>query len=172
MFADAGYELPPVHVSVGFPSRCALARRKQRIGECWHPKCSTSGHSQIFITPLLADGVRVAGVLVHELIHAVLPEAGHRGPFVKAMRALGLEGKPTATTESPALVERLNALVEQAGPYPHAALTAISKDKKQTTRLLRVQCEDCGYTARVTRQWLDDEGAPLCPCNKQPMEES
>lgn len=35
--------------------------------------------------------------------------------------------------------------------------------KKQTTRLLKVSCSECGYTARVTRKWLDKAGAPLCP---------
>lgn len=35
--------------------------------------------------------------------------------------------------------------------------------KKQTTRLLKVSCSECGYPARVTRKWLDKAGAPLCP---------
>jgi hypothetical protein len=33
---------------------------------------------------------------------------------------------------------------------------------KQTTRLLKVECGDCGYTARVTQKWLDI-GSPHCP---------
>ncbi len=32
----------------------------------------------------------------------------------------------------------------------------------QTTRLLKVACEDCGYTARVTQKWIDI-GLPHCP---------
>lgn len=35
--------------------------------------------------------------------------------------------------------------------------------KKQTTRLLKVACAECGYPARVTRKWLDEKGAPHCP---------
>lgn len=34
--------------------------------------------------------------------------------------------------------------------------------KKQTTRLLKVECGQCGYTARVTRKWLE-VGPPGCP---------
>ena len=37
------------------------------------------------------------------------------------------------------------------------------------TRLLKVKCRACGYTARITRKWLAEPGPPLCPCNSQPM---
>lgn len=39
--------------------------------------------------------------------------------------------------------------------------------KKQTTRLLKVTCTECGYPARVTRKWLDDKGPPHCPDHGQ-----
>lgn len=32
-----------------------------------------------------------------------------------------------------------------------------------------MRCESCGYVARTTRKWLADIGAPLCPCNAEPM---
>lgn len=37
--------------------------------------------------------------------------------------------------------------------------------KKQTTRMLKCTCRDeaCGYTARITRKWIDELGAPICP---------
>jgi hypothetical protein len=38
------------------------------------------------------------------------------------------------------------------------------------TRLLKAICGDCAYTVRVTRRWLDELGAPLCPCNREPLE--
>lgn len=37
-----------------------------------------------------------------------------------------------------------------------------SRPKKQTTRLLKVECGQCGYTVRLTRKWLD-VGPPGCP---------
>jgi hypothetical protein len=37
-----------------------------------------------------------------------------------------------------------------------------SAPPKQTTRLHKVACADCGYTARVAQKWLDI-GAPHCP---------
>ena len=37
------------------------------------------------------------------------------------------------------------------------------------TRLLKTECLDCGYVARVTRTHLAAYGPPLCPCNSDPM---
>lgn len=42
--------------------------------------------------------------------------------------------------------------------------------KKQTTRMVKVVCAGCGYVARTTHKWLDEAGAPICPCNQEPME--
>ena len=37
------------------------------------------------------------------------------------------------------------------------------KRASSTCRLRKVQCEECGYTARITRSWLT-VGLPGCPC--------
>jgi hypothetical protein len=42
------------------------------------------------------------------------------------------------------------------------------KTKKQSTRMVKCECPDCGYIVRTTRKWLE-EGAPICPCNKREM---
>lgn len=34
---------------------------------------------------------------------------------------------------------------------------------KQSTRLIKAACGDCGYTIRVTQKWLE-QGNPGCPC--------
>ena len=71
------------------------------------------------------------------------------------------------------LQAELKRIIETLGEYPHARLDpALSGRKKQTTRLVKVQCLDCGYAARVTRQWLDKVGTPICPCNTEPMNEA
>lgn len=41
--------------------------------------------------------------------------------------------------------------------------------RRQTCRLLKVECPTCGYIARVTRKWLDARGAPICPTDQEPM---
>ncbi len=74
---------------------------------------------------------------------------------------MGLIGKMTATVAGPELRVKLNTIVAELGAYPHEALT-LGGGKKQTTRLLKVQCECCGYTARITQKWAD-VGALTCP---------
>lgn len=171
-FAAAGRIVPvKLAISVGFPSRGATSVRQQRIGECWAPTASPDGTVHIFISPVIAEGVRAADVLIHELCHAVLPpKTRHNRTFAALAREMGLDGKPTATTASPDLLKRLNSLVADIGPYPHAPLLVMRKMATQSTRLLKVSCE-CGYTVRVTRQWLD-KGAPICPIDGVEMTEA
>jgi len=174
LFDANGYEIPSnVRMSCGFPSKGATALRNRRIGECWTSKCSEDGTFEIFISPTLSDDMRVAGILAHELVHAVVGlAAGHKTPFKRCAVAIGLEGKMTATTESEAFKQSVQPMLNKLGPYPHATLDASSSPKKQTTRLKKVICQACDYTARVTSKWLDESGAPLCPCNHEPMEVS
>ena len=104
-------------------------------------------------------------MLVHECVHhAVGVQHGHKGPFKRCATAIGLVGPMRATTAGPELASRLHALAESIGPYPHGALVGTDGRKKQTTRMLKVACEDCGCIVRMTRQWLDQVGAPTCAC--------
>jgi hypothetical protein len=163
-FEDAGFTIPAVRVSCSWPSR----QIRKRIGECWTSRASKDGSRQIFITPILDEGFAVVEVLVHELLHAVLPDdVHHKGPFRKGMKALGLIGKPTATNAGPELTERLHVLCLEVGDYPHSALSL--KDpgvKKQNTRMLKVQCPACDYTVRTTAKWIE-VGLPTCPCGEE-----
>lgn len=165
LFEEHGYKVPEkLRVSCGFPSVKALGRRTRRIGECWATWCSQDGTWEIFISPVLGDPVEVLAVLVHEVVHAVVGiECGHGGPFRKCATAVGLVGKMTATTAGPELTARLNEMLKKLGTYPHAALKGSGGAKKQGTRLLKVECGECGYTVRTTQKWLD-VGLPTCPC--------
>lgn len=166
LFAEHGHPLPGrVRVSCGWPSRSALSGRNRRIGEAWSHRCSGDGAHETFLSPTLADPVEVGAVLVHELVHhAVGVEAGHKGPFRTLALAVGLTGPMRATSAGPELERRLHALAEELGPYPHAALHGGDGRKKQTTRMLKVACAACGCIVRMTRQWLDEVGAPTCAC--------
>ena len=122
---------------------------------------------EIFISPKLAQPLRVADVLVHELVHvAVGIDAGHRGAFAACARKIGLAGKLTSTHAGPDLVALLTPILEQLGPYPHAPLNESgSPVKRQGTRMLKIECPGCGYTARTTAKWLE-VGLPTCPCGE------
>jgi len=148
---------------------CGLAGGRiggKRLGECWSDAASKDGCREIFISPEADDPVAVLAILVHELCHAALPfGVGHKRPFRTLATALGLTGRMTATTAGPELTERLNALVESIGPYPHASLMATER-KKEGTRLIQLACPDCEYTVRTTQKWIDI-GLPVCPCGTE-----
>jgi hypothetical protein len=172
-FQQIGSSLPgKIRVSCGFPSKSALSRTKRRIGECWGVESSEDRSFQVFISPLLKESLEVSATLVHELVHtAVGIDCKHRGPFRRVAKAIGLEGKMTATVAGEALQTRLKELIKQLGDYPHARLVASNRPKTQTTRMLKVTCQQCGCVVRMTRKWLDEAGLPTCGCGGEMVEE-
>lgn len=175
LFKQHGYDIPKLRVACGWPVRGGLGKRKRVLGECWDKKASEDKTlPQIFISPWLFDAADPSGILptlVHEVVHAVVGhEAKHGKIFSKCARAVGLEGKLTATHAGEELLGHCKTWAEKLGPYPHSKLDALKEpSKKQGTRLLKAECihehgEDiCGYTCRITRKWLDEIGAPHCP---------
>lgn len=162
-----GHEYPEkTRVACGWPKG-----GRQRIGECWSNADSADQTFEMFISPALADASRVCDILLHEMVHAALGiAAGHKKPFKDLATALGLEGKMTATVAGEALQARIAAEVLAVLPlYPHACLSAAEKAGKAKTYLVKAECPDCGYTVRTTQKWLDQVGAPICPCNDEPM---
>ena len=142
-FTAAGVALPAVRVSVGWPG----GKRNPKgntVGQCWSANSAQDGRAQIFVSPVISDGRRAIDILVHELAHAAdHNEHGHTAEFAKIATALGLEGKPTETHAGPDLAEKASALVKRFGKYPHAALDEgmTTGTKKQTTRMLKLQCQ-------------------------------
>lgn len=150
-----------IHVSVGFPRR---DRGGRVIGQCWNRK-SSAGVNHIFISPTLPSPVTVLPTLLHELIHAADDvENQHKGAFRKAWKALGFEGKPTESTPGKELRKALQAISKELGPYPHTVLSPDGGPKKQSTRMLKVECGGCGCIVRMTQKWLDEVGTPTCAC--------
>lgn len=166
-----GYTIPEkVRASCGFP----LGKRKA-IGQCWPHVSSKDGTFETFISPLIADTSRVLDILVHEVGHATVGlDQNHGSAFGKFCRAFHLVGPWKATTAGPDFATQVLAPVMTAlggVKYPHASmLAATAGEKKQSTRMLKCVCAECGYTARTTAKWLDTVGAPLCACNSEPME--
>jgi hypothetical protein len=156
------------------------------VGQCFPASMVADGIPQIKISPILEDPFVVAHVMAHELIHACRPNAGHGREFREVALSIGLSGPMRSTQPGPALTTRLREVVAALGPYPHTAidldarrLITVSEPgrdeprvsdlpRKQTARLLKVSCPTHGYIARVTRMWLNEMGAPFCPCG-EPM---
>lgn len=155
-------KVPPVRVSAGWPSKGGTSTKKRVIGQCWKAEASEDGVAQVFISPMLDDGPAVLAVLVHELIHAIHPEAKHQGAFIGTAKDVGLVAPWTATSAGPDLTGMLVEIDKELGPYPHSKITPIVQEKVQTTRMLKLECLTCGYIARTTQKWVD-VGLPSCP---------
>lgn len=119
-FRSRGYEIPlRVRLGVG-----ALSANQSTLGVCY-PYTDRDGFRYITISPFIDEPVLVAAVVVHELIHAILPPEELHGPrFREAARALGFEGRLTQVVPGPDLTAQLQAIVRQVGPYPHRAILA------------------------------------------------
>lgn len=169
-------DVPPLAISVGWPG--GRANREVTIGQCWATDASVDGVNQIFISPVRGEDEtqNVLGTLAHEMIHAIDDcESGHRGEFARIAKRVGFLPKLTSSDNRS---EDLNAILDEVakiiGPFPHAAIDthqpAADEPKKQGTRMIKVECGDCGYVVRTTRKWLDI-GTPTCPCGSE-MEEA
>jgi hypothetical protein len=143
-------EAPPIdQVAIAY----SMPHRSSKpIGQYLHRKPSKNERGLILIHPRIWDDpVRVAATLAHEMIHATYPEAGHRGPFVHAMRRIGLEGKPTATVSGIAFEQWFDEI--KWPPFPKGDLET-EKRPKQTTRLRKWICS-CGVIVRAATDELD-----------------
>lgn len=169
-----GATVPEVAISVGFPK--GSGGRQKAIGQCWNASLAADGRPQVFIHPQLADGVEVAAVVLHEIIHAA-PESNpaaknpHGRAFATIAKAMGLEGKMTATTPSDLTRDMLARMIETIGePYPHGALQALRPLAKQSTRMLKAVCErdHDAYVVRLAKSTAE-RGLPACGECGQPM---
>lgn len=134
--------------------------------------------------------LQLAGTTVHELAHVLAGQgAGHSEAWKTACERLGLRRAKAAGMQyslaalDTVLRERVNALAKHTDGSP-AFLSAMGPARIAATprpcsagigtrggtsrgvgsgsRMLKVQCETCGYTARTTRTWLVAMGAPHC----------
>jgi hypothetical protein len=178
-FNPLGLNVPDFKVSIGFTG----SRSQRAIGVCWRASVSSDNKAQIMIVPTIDDSMRILDILIHEMIHVIYPDDGHGSKFGKAARALGLEGKLTATVASEELKRRLKLIVAVLGEIPHSALGSgklpkteegkpvprgsvprpIGSGKKQSTRMHKVECQSCGYTVRISNKWIQ-KGLPTCVC--------
>ena len=176
---DQNTKFPKIRISCGFTgSRSG----NKAIGVCWYPQGSSDKTTEIFISPVMDNAVptkdneqSVLDILIHEMIHAIRPTAGHKAPFKRIAVAAGLAGKMTSTHAGPELIPTLKKIAKELGKYPHAKLNAgsIVGKPKQGTRLISAHCPhgDCDgsgnldvtYKVQITRKWIQSAGMPTCP---------
>jgi hypothetical protein len=172
LFAAHEIEVPEIQLSVGWPKGARAKKGGQVVGQCFNTTW-TGSIASVFIAPTIVDPVEVLACLGHELIHAWDDCAsGHRGAFNRTFRKLGYVGKATEIETGDELKAYLTGLAAKLGDYPHVKMTVRKKglgEKKQTTRMLKIVCEDCEYQVRTTKKWIE-VGLPTCPCGTQMTE--
>lgn len=180
IFTPAEIEVPPVRVSVGWPG--GRGPKKNVIGQCFDKRVSKDGKAQIFVTPAIDDAYVTIETLTHELIHAIVEghedengevkHHGHRGEFITVAKAIGFEKPWKETPASPELREKLQAIADRLGEYPHAAITMEDRPTVQKTYYLKyVSPENSDYFVRVTATKVEEYGAPLDPWGNEMEEE-
>ena len=179
VFSPKDFEVPAFQVSVGWPA--GKGTRSSTIGQCFNRAWNEQGDPSIFISPVLKDPLELLACLAHEMIHAWDDCAsGHKGPFLRTFREIGMAGKATEVGVGDELKAILSEVAEVLGKYPHgklskggAAGTPVAP-KRDTNRQLLVLCEPGVtegldkkeiYKVRTTQKWLDEVGFPICPCH-------
>ncbi len=170
-FKPQGYLVPKVRVSVGLPYGRGS---KKAIGQHWHPKSSDDSVGSIFISPTINDTNEVLATLVHEIVHAAVGnEAKHGKIFRKCAESVGLTGKMTATVAGDELKGYFKkVLLKRLGLYPHSRLNiAVGRPtKKQTTRMVKMECPIHQYKCRAALLKIIENGPVICPICNEPME--
>lgn len=167
------YPVPEVRVSVGWPG--GRGPKANTIGQCWPGESASDSVGQIFISPVLAEPVKVLETLVHEMVHAINHangETGHRAPFKSIAERVGLEGKMTSTHAGEMLAAKLSEIAEVLGTYPHAAINLESKPRVQKTYMLKfVSPQEPDFFVRMTASKLEEYGAPRDPWGNEMEQE-
>ena len=177
LFTPQGFTVPSnIRYTCGFPSKQATSRRNRRIGECWPLTASGDSTFEIMVSPIISDPVEAAAILIHEMVHAVVGlEHQHRRPFGRCARAVGLEGKMTATRPCAKLKDQLAEIVKEVGAYRHAELRAINSrvfaKQESATKLECLSCATEGkrYILRMGPASLR-LGNPICPVHMEAMQ--
>jgi hypothetical protein len=129
----------------------------------------------------------VGELIIHELAHAENEVLGikdcsgsqmHNKHFKTMAERLGLEVEPRDSSVGYGFTKLggpaksfLKKIAFKRNVFD-ASRVGLGARKKGSvgSRLLKCECDECGYVVRTTKTWLDKSGAPLCPCNKKPME--
>lgn len=160
-FAALGHPLPVLRISEGFPS---TGQRGREVTEAWSDDEGAS--FTIVVRPDFTDPARLAAGLAYRMAQiAAGSAADNRRIFRHIAISIGLSGRRVESAPKALFRELVRPVLGAAGPLPppKATLSSSNSRGKQSSRLLKVSCPQCGYVVRVARKWLVDRGPPHCP---------
>ena len=146
-------------------SMSMLSKRgaKNTLGFCLSKDLSSAKRQEIFINIEVAKTTEVLRILGHELIHTMCFKDGHKRQFVRTAMDFGYGAPWTSTPAGPELRSYFRELAEKLGPFPHAKVSFVPKNK-QGTRMILMKCLDCGFKCRAARGAIETSGPPFCGC--------
>lgn len=149
-----GHSMPDVwDVGVAEPHR-------KVIGRCYPEQ-------HLFVMGHIVEPVAVLATVLHEMLHAAVGIVHkHKGPFAILARAVGLEGKLTATyaKEGTPLHEALGKLALKLGEYPHRQMMPMAAKGSGGGGWLRYHSPTIpGYKVQISPVQLLRHGAPKGP---------
>ena len=160
-FVDLGFPLPKYDIQSGFPSS---GQRSNTVAESW---THDNGDSFVLIVrPDQNDSLTVAAAIAQQLCSiAAGPKDQYGHLFQHLAISIGLRGKKFETAPGQVFKELYRPVVKTIGSIPESETMTQNyvRTNKQTTRLIKVSCNDCGYVARVSRKWIENVGPPHCP---------
>ena len=169
LFDEAGFKISDIREKLKASCSVMVGMRKSKkfnaIGQHLPTEWNKDSNHELLISPVLEDEITVVGVLIHEMVHAIQRHLygndvqPHGKEFRKIALAVGLEGKMTATTETPELKIKIEKWIKEIGKYPHSKVNFETR-KKQSTRLLKLTCEHCGFIARASSGAINNFGYP------------
>ena len=145
------------------------SKKFNAIGQHLPTEWNKDSNHELLISPVLEDEITVVGVLIHEMVHAIQRHLygndvqPHGKEFRTIALAVGLQGKMTATTESPELKIKIENWIKEVGKYPHSKVNFDDR-KKQSTRNLLLWCPDCNWSLRTSNSNLQRVTINKCLC--------
>ena len=153
-----------VRIGVGFPSGGARSKRVE--GQAFIREASADATYEIIVNVRSANTREVATTVAHELCHVADYNDGSKpnhGPsFARYALAIGLGRPMKSTPPTDEFWAWADPILERMGDYPHASL-APNTTKKQTTRLIKAECNSCGFVFRTTVKWIRAVTILRCP---------
>tara|TARA_R110002167_G_scaffold101414_2_gene264095 strand:- start:173 stop:769 length:597 start_codon:yes stop_codon:yes gene_type:complete len=177
LFDNAGFKISDIRTKLKPSCSMMVGQRKSSkfgaIGQHLPTDWNAKKNHELLISPVLEDSVQVVGVLIHEMVHAIQRKLygkgvkAHGKEFKAIAIAVGLQGKMTATTESPELKIKIENWIKELGKYPHNKINFDTR-KKQSTRMNKLICMNCGFIARASTGAVNKFGLPE-HCNQEMM---